>query len=316
MPVSVIDTTVCDYNLGNQIIMDSVYSVVNELFPSEFIYKLQYLESYGFQSLRAMRSSKLTFFGGTNSLSSEMNKYSQMGFRIKDLVFFDDLVLLGVGWWQYQKTPNMYTRFLLKNLLSKKYLQSVRDEYSKKKLQEIGVLNVINTSCPTTWRLNEDLLNGKVYKKSDSVLATLTDYNKNKELDMGLMELLLKNYQRVYLWPQGVGDKRYFQELGLESNKRVEVIIPRLSAFDALCESDNIDYVGTRLHAGIRAMQYGKKSIIIGIDNRALEISKDVGISVVRRNDYEELSRLILGDFEYDLKIPRSAIAEWKNQFL
>ena len=50
---------------------------------------------------------------------------------------------------------------------------------------------------------------------------------------------------------------------------------PTLEAFDNLLESEiDLDYIGTRLHAGIRAIQKKRRSIIIGVDNRALEMQK------------------------------------------
>lgn len=50
--LSVLDTTICEYNLGNQIIMDSIYKIINEIFPEAFVFKLQYAEKFGMKSLK------------------------------------------------------------------------------------------------------------------------------------------------------------------------------------------------------------------------------------------------------------------------
>ena len=42
-----LDTTISDYNLGNQIIMDAVNKIANELFEDDFIFRLQYAEKFG-----------------------------------------------------------------------------------------------------------------------------------------------------------------------------------------------------------------------------------------------------------------------------
>ena len=68
--------------------------------------------------------------------------------------------------------------FLLKILLSKTYLHSVRDEYTKDMLERIGIKNVINTGCPTMWSLTEEHCKQIPIKKSNSVVFTITDYNK------------------------------------------------------------------------------------------------------------------------------------------
>ena len=46
MKISICDTSICDDNLGNEIIMDSVYKIINEVFTDSFFIKLQYLENY------------------------------------------------------------------------------------------------------------------------------------------------------------------------------------------------------------------------------------------------------------------------------
>ena len=78
--ISILDTTISDYNLGNQIIMEAVNDILDELFWDDFMFRLQYAERFGRQSLRHMRHSDYIFWGGTNALTSHMNKYKQMGF--------------------------------------------------------------------------------------------------------------------------------------------------------------------------------------------------------------------------------------------
>ena len=138
MKISVCDTTICDDNLGNQIIMESINPFIEEMFMNDFVIKLQYLEKFDRYSRRHIRESKYIFFGGTNALSSEMNRYSQMGFNLADALRISNLVLVGVGWWQYQKEPNLYTRYLLQRILHREIMHSVRDEYTKNYLQSIG----------------------------------------------------------------------------------------------------------------------------------------------------------------------------------
>ena len=57
-----------------------------------------------------------------------------------------------------------------------------------------------------------------------------------------------------------------------------------------------LDYVGTRLHAGVRAMQKGRRSIILSIDNRAREMGKDYNLNVIERNDIYKLEEYIYSE--------------------
>lgn len=314
--IAIIDTTISDYNLGNQIIMEAIDQIVYELFNDYFVYKVQYAEKFGKQSLRYIKNSDYSFFGGTNSLSSKMNCYKQMGFTLTDIRYVDDLILLGLGWWQYQSKPNLYTRMLLKGLLSSEHIHSVRDSYTEKQLASINIKNVLNTSCPTTWNLTKLHCESIPVSKSDSVVFTLTDYNKNHLRDSELIQLLLDNYEKVYFWIQGVGDKNYIDELGISLSSKIKFINPNLKDYNYLLRNNDLDYIGTRLHAGIRAIQYGKRSLIISIDNRAKEISNDIGLMVVNReNEFEKVKIFINSNTPTDLNIPINNINRWKNQF-
>lgn len=314
--ISILDTTISDYNIGNQIIMDAINRTIDEIFKDDFIFRLQYAEKFGKQSLNYIRKSDYTFFGGTNSLSSQMNKYSQMGFSMSDLLFIKNkLILFGVGWWQYQNEPNLYTKFFLQNLLSSDKMHSVRDSYTKEKLSKIGIDNVINTSCPTTWKLTQEHCLSIPIKKSSNVLTTLTDYNQSRLLDEQLLKILFDNYQNVFYWVQGIGDLDYINSLSGIYKSKLKIIPPKLSSYDSILRNEDVDYIGTRLHAGIRAIQHKKRALILSIDNRAKEISKDIGLNISSRNDFVNIQKFIESEYITKLKIPFEDIEKWKGQF-
>lgn len=58
-----------------------------------------------------------------------------------------------------------------------------------------------------------------------------------------------------------------------------KLLTPNMEVFDELVETTvSLDFVGTRLHAGIRVLQHKRRSIILGIDNRAPE--KAIGFNL------------------------------------
>ena len=233
-----------------------------------------------------------------------------------DTLFIKNVILMGVGWWQYQKKPNAYTKFLLKKVLHKKMIHSVRDEYTRKMLNSVGINNIINTGCPTMWDLDKKHCSKIPKNKAKNVVFTLTDYNRSKRLDSELIKICLELYHKVYFWPQGSDDYQYLKEL--DFNKKVYVLKPSLFSFEEFLEdkSQSVDYIGTRLHAGIKALQKFRRTIIIGIDNRAIEKSKDFNIFVIPRKKIYLLKKLVFKQIKMDIKIPESNIKKWKEQFL
>jgi hypothetical protein len=69
------------------------------------------------------------------------------------------------------------------------------------------------------------------------------------------------------------------------------------------------------LHAGIRSLQMKRRSIIIGVDNRAIEKRRDFGIEVVDRGDFDRLKVLINEPFSTKINLKNENIAHWKSQF-
>ena len=312
MLVSVFDTTITDNNLGNEIIMDSVNMYLEALFPQAFRIKLPYLDSIGLESLNYVRQSRYVFFGGTNALSSDMAVYKQWGIDKGNLDGLKGIILMGVGWWQYQPDPSPETADILRRVLHPSALHSVRDSYTAAKLRSVGIENVLVTGCPTLWGLTPKRCQTIPEAKAPAVLATLTNYSQRPGHDQAFMDMLCRNYQRVFLWVQGPEDEDYARQLC----SKVEIVAPRLKALDALLASPvELDYVGTRLHAGIRAMQFQRRSIILGIDNRALEKAKDFNLPVVPRDDLALLEEIIAARMETRLSLPEEALTAWLSQF-
>ena len=226
----------------------------------------------------------------------------------------NNIVLMGVGWSNYQKNSTWLTDVVYKKLFNNNFVHSVRDEYSLKKLEKMGVTNVINTGCPTTWKLTKEFCSDIETKKQDTVVTTLTDYRKDIENDTAMLDILTKNYSKVYLWLQGTGDFNYYNKLNLEEKEKIQFISPSLESFDDFLTKNRCDYIGTRLHAGIRALQNKRRTIIISVDNRASEMGKDLNLPVVERKEIADVLEIKLkNQFETSINIPEDRILEWKR---
>lgn len=313
--ISLLDTSINNYNLGNQIIMDSINEIIDDIFPDSFLFRMQASEKFGNTSKKHFKLSDFIFYGGTNALTSNINKEKYIGFSPYDLISFNRLSLVGVGWWQYQGKPNLYSRIFLKRLLDNQIIHSVRDSYTQHKLASIGIENVINTSCPTTWKLDQEHCRKIPKVKSDYAIFTLTDYNKNPSFDKSFIQTLKSTYSKIFFWPQGIGDLEYFSNIDIKMKNDIKILPPNLKSFDDLLQNEKIDYVGTRLHAGIRALQNKKRTLILSIDNRSSEISHDINLNTCKRGDKQKLDFFIKNEMPTNIKLPLNNINIWKSQF-
>lgn len=301
-------------NIGDHIIQQYVTDLMNDMFANHLTVTMPTRSYLTDRNLKHIDTADYSFVCGTNLLASNMNIRRQWDLRKTDMFRLHDVILLGIGWWQYQDKPNWYTKTLLKKILSSHMIHSVRDSYTEKMLKSAGIHNVINTGCPTMWGLTKEKINRIPTCKGKYVVTTLTNYMQNDELDKYILDVLLANYETVYVWLQAIEDYSQLKRMGYES--RVRVISSTLKDYNDLLEMESIDYIGTRLHGGIHALNKEKRSLIIAVDNRAKEISKDTNLPVINREDVKRrLENMINSTWQVKLNIPFENISKWKEQF-
>lgn len=323
-------------NIGDHIIKYYCDLALEEIFPNHFSVYVPTVDKLSRPSMRHIASADYAFVCGTNLLSSHMNKEKQWNVSREDLFklarcdlrrreYFrfdkvannmekNSVCLMGVGWWQYQDEINSYTEKLLKKLLNHSLLHSVRDSYTENKLKSIGIKNVVNTACPTMWGLTPELCSRIPKSKGRDVVTTLTHYNRNSAYDRCLLEILIRHYNNVYVWLQAIEDYPILLDTGLLD--RVKIIPPNMQSYDQLLQHESLDYVGTRLHGGIHALNNRHRSIILAVDNRAVEIGRDTNLPVIKRDKIDGiLEDMIEKQFATEIILPSSNIELWKQQF-
>ena len=78
----------------------------------------------------------------------------------------------------------------------------------------------------------------------------------------------------------------------------------------------DIDFIGSRLHGGIRALNYKRRALIIGVDNRATEINRDTNLPFISRENIEHANKWINSVSKTEIHLPNDNINEWKSQFV
>lgn len=328
--------TISSKNLGDYIIDDYCNSIIEELFANALIISVPTHERLSRLACEHIASANASIVCGTNLLSSHLLKYRQWNIGIYDglRLFFSDVpkkkmldksflmehfqknkvLLLGAGWWQYQDKPDYYTAIALKLFLSSEGIHSVRDSYTEKMLKEIGITNVVNTACPSMWNLSQEHCSKIPRLPSDTVVTTLTNYNTNYDYDEMLLDILTRNYKNVFVWLQAIED--YDLITRSKHYGKLNLIPPTLKSYDAFLDEVPSDYIGTRLHGGIRALNKKHRTIIVAVDNRALEISKDTGLNIIRREEIENrLENMIHSELATGINLPTENINIWKGQF-
>lgn len=283
---------------------------MRKVFPDAYIFRVATHEFLTNASRHLIWGSAFAFVCGTNLLSPHMIR-PKWKLRPWDGLLLDNAILCGVGWCGYRGPADPYTRWLLNRILKNDAIHSVRDNYT---MGRIGKLhhNLVNTACPTMWALDKSHCEAIPKKKTDVVVTTLNSWHPDPRGDRRWLETLSQQYCRVYFWPQTSEDIDYFASLGIGN---IKWIPPSLSAYDDFLDNESADYIGLRLHGGIRAMQKFKRSLIVGLDNRATELSRDTGFQVVPRNDIQQLMAWIWGDAPTRINLPVAAIERWKEQF-
>lgn len=311
--ITLLDTSVGTRNLGDEIIVDAVRRHLDPLISDALMYRVATHDQLGPYARGIVAGSDLAVAAGTNLLTGRLWFRATWPIGLRDALAYDNVVLMGCGWYQYQRMMDPYTRFLWRKVLSKTALHATRDGYSRDKLKAIGIENVINTGCPTLWQLTPEHCAALPKTRANEVVTTVNSWFRRPAHDRRMLEMLRARYEKVHVWVQTDRDLDY----ALSLDPALAVLPPSLAGYDALLASDrSVDYVGNRLHGGIRALQHGRRAVILEVDNRAREMGRDFGLPTVAQEDYAQIEAMIDGPLEIMLTLPEAEIARFKAQFV
>ena len=305
--IAIVDSGLATTNLGDHIISSAVHRQL--IAPLEESGRATVtIPMHGgltAQSRALLSEADQVIVCGTNLLSDHMRFRRSWQWSRSDIeLTAGKLTMFGVGWWQYQRTGIDPVSASWMRYLAGPHPWAVRDEYSSKRLTAAGVSSV-HVSCPTLWDCSQQL----TPRGGGRVVTTLTDYNQDRRADERLVELLNGRFAEVLYWPQGPGDRAYIESL--RGSASGVILEPTVSAFNAELRRPGTEYLGLRLHAGIRAIQMGVPTLILGIDNRATEISRSVGLGVISRHALNQIGSALDAPRVINLALPRPEIDAW-----
>jgi polysaccharide pyruvyl transferase WcaK-like protein len=318
--VLVLDTSVGSLNKGDDIIMKSVKQHLQQLTQDSYVLTLPtHVSPFNWfqvarksNRVKVYSEAKYKFVGGTNLLTMDMlTHFPQWNINLLNYTPLKGSILLGVGAGKGEKI-NGYTKMLYKKVLSHDFLHSVRDERTKEFIEDLG-LKAINTGCATLWSLTPEFCRKIPRCRSDSVVFTLTHHAKDVKKDQLLIDILNRNYKKVHFWIQDKKDLAYFNSF--RNIENINIVAPTVESFEDILNTE-VDYIGTRLHGGIFAMQHKSRSIIIAIDERAHGMNQSYNLNIINRNNIHELENMINSEIDTNVNLNFERINNWKKQFL
>ena len=305
-------------NLGDVVIYRAISRCLQQLFPGEELCRISSHEPLEERHYAQIAGGRMLLLGGSNLLSSDVLAYNQWNFATGRANYqtprFGDAVLFGIGWWQYQAESTPFTADFYRRVLSTEQLHSVRDGYTAARLRAAGISNVVCTGCPSMWSL-DGLANSRSSAWTRDCLMTITDYKPNPAEDDRFLQLVIEHFDgTLFLFPQGLGDVEYFLGLPISrrTRRRIEILDHSLENLERFLSGHPVSYVGTRLHGGIAALNYGVPSLILAVDNRAAEMARDFRLPVVPRADTQGIRTWLRGEQPVlPIAVPRAEILRW-----
>lgn len=319
--ILLLDTSIGTSNIGDFIIMECVRKELAPILSGNFVYDMP-THLPAFNSFAVFRNSLAVqnyanadwkFAGGSNLLVKDLKThYPQWNIHPHDSAPLNGTILVGVGAGAGEYTNN-YTTKLYNKVLNHEYFHSVRDERSKIYVEKELGLKAINTGCVTMWMLTPEFCNSIPKKKADAAIITLTARTELNLNEQKMIDIVKKNYSKVYCWIQGDLDLDYYNKF--KNTDGIQLIPPNKDAYEHILNTEDLDYIGTRLHGGIYAMRHKKRAIILAIDERAKEIHKGNNLNCLSINEVDQLDELINSEIETKVHMPFDEIERWKSQF-
>ena len=325
--IALFDTALGSSNVGDEIIFEAVKRNMGDVLDGHFSLRLSTHVNnfsfkqilYGNNKIKYFQNADWKFICGTNLLAqNRIGKInSQWQLYPSNLSVYKNCVLIGAGSTGSATKTDLYAGWLYRKVLSEQYVHSVRDELTRKLLESLG-RRAINTGCPTLWELTGEHCAAIPTGKAGDCVVSVSGFRRQTDFrrDCAMVRIVLRNYGRVWAWIQTIDDESYLAEL--ESSLGIPPLprIYSLSGFRNVLCGFKPDYVGTRLHGGIFAMQNYCRSLIIAIDHRADGFFETNNLPVLPRKDVEsELENRINGGFATEIRIDTEAIARFKSQF-
>ena len=152
--VVLLDTGSRNSKATDQMIMEDCRSICGQAFPGKALMCVPVHQD--FKNTGELKNSRKILCGAEHSFTG-IWKHPESLLVPESLAEYADICLMGVGVKQFQDGDpiSSYTRNLFGFMLQGRTLHGVRDEKTRRFLEQTGVRNVVRTGCPSVWNLTE-----------------------------------------------------------------------------------------------------------------------------------------------------------------
>lgn len=244
-----------------------------------------------FETLSAIKKSDVLISGG-GSLLQDITS-------VRSLLYYLFIILIGVLCYKriivfaqgIGPIKNTFARALTKNLLKRVDFVSVRDEESKKLLDNWGIKSV-QVEDPV-WGIN---IKTSIPKEKVGIQLRGWKYMSD-EFFLNLVKVVAKNFENKEIWIYSLQDKqdrdiclRFENYLHIENPKVKTKVFYGMTVKEIIESMQELEYlIAMRYHAIMIGLKYGVKTLSINYDPKVEALSKFANIPCINFNEYNSI---------------------------
>lgn len=268
-------------NIGDGFIMDSSIKLIQK--KPEFVFSSRV--SLTDEDIEKINTTKSLIVMGANTLKDNYEITPNFNLDILKKINVP-IILMGIGHYGVESVTNNGLNTdslnLLEEITSRFPFISVRCNYSYDYLKSsnINELNILNTSCPVIYSLDE--VNKQFCKKNQKVVVTITDrihidkqiglfhFVRDKFKESNLIASFHQNYNNNDL-------DKYLKNLGFKifKSEQYEDFIELYKDIDL--------HIGNRVHAHLKCLSLGIRSFLTPFDLRQFYFSESLDFPLINK---------------------------------
>ena len=284
-------------NIGDGFIMDSSIKLIQK--KPKFIFSSRV--SLTDKDIEKINTTKSLIVMGANTLKDNYEITPNFNLEVLNKIKVP-IILMGIGHYGIESVTsnglNADSSILVKEINNRFPFISVRCNYSYNYLKRsnINEQNILNTSCPVIYSVDE--INKQFSKGNQKVVVTITD-RIHIDKQIGLFHFVKENFKDSNLiasFHQNYNNNEldiYLKNLGFEIFKSEQY-----EDFIELYKDTDL-HIGNRVHAHLKCLSLGVRSFLTPFDLRQLYFSKSLDFPLINKLPDDILETYNFDNFKF-----------------
>ena len=284
-------------NIGDGFIMDSSIKLIQE--KPEFVFSSRV--SLTDEDIEKINTTKSLIVMGANTLKDNYEITTNFNLEVLNKIKVP-IILMGIGHYGIESVTSngldADSSILVKEINNRFPFISVKCNYSYNYLKRsnINEQNILNTSCPVIYSVDE--VNKQFSKSNQKVVVTITD-RIHIDKQIGLFHFVKENFKDSNLiasFHQNYNNNEldiYLKNLGFEIFKSEQY-----EDFIELYKDTDL-HIGNRVHAHLKCLSLGVRSFLTPFDLRQLYFSKSLDFPLINKLPDDILETYNFDNFKF-----------------